>query len=660
MSTYRRYQPISDGIQHLYCEGCPVYIHRYQISTDLQTGERILQVRMVNMSEWEIRTVYLRVVCMDELGRSLATMYAVPVRDLRAGRGAIFGEQCLLRLSTPATRQVQVFVERVVLDSGMTWNETDGAACSTLPAPLPVRRTDADFDRLEQQAQKNGIRNDFRYQELEYAWYCTCGLPNSKGRQFCGYCGTNREWLRLNMNGRTAAVPSAPVTTEKKAPEAPPQTAKPETITPLPADSGSVAELMDYMSRESDTYAAPVAVLPAPSASDPEEEFPVIDPLPPRKNRAGKVIGILLLVLAIAAAVGFCAVRFLLPQLRYNQANELEQLGRYAEARAIFTELGTYRDAPERVTGTRYREALRQMRGGDYEAAYQTFIGISDFEDSNKYAADCLYSLGVLAFNDGDTELAWDYVQKLKNDYPDYAGAEDLFESCCYSFGNKAIQDKDFEGAKEWFAKIPSYKNTTELSDYCDYELACALRDFGDYAAAAEAFHICSYGDSDDQYAACMMKYVETNGSRTDEQTADYLNKLSALDYPGAAELYEKFYGWKVQIVVGTDAEGKQLTQCQTAESLDKLRISYSVTGGYLDETISIVLIYTLPDGATGNIVLASDVSDGMTATVAWNGLKLPACEKDGTLKLKFCNADSGEELFACDIAIAPAEKPKP
>ena len=649
MSTYHRYQPISDGTQHLYCEGCPVYIHRYQISTDLQTGERILQVRMVNMSEWEISAVYLRIVCIDGSGKALATMYAVPLRGLRACRSAIFGEEHLLRLTAAATVRVQVFAERVVLSDGMTWNETDGAACTTLPAPVPVRRTDADFDRLEQQAQAHGIRNDFRYQELEQAWYCTCGLPNAANRQFCGYCGTNREWLRLNMYARKAVVPPLPM------PPAPVQTAEPEPVVPQPVDSGSVAELMDYMSREPVTYPAPVAVIREPSVSRPEEEFPVIAPLPPKKNSAGKVIGILLLVLAIAAAVGFCAVRFLLPQLRYNQADELERLGRYEEARTIFTELGAYRDAPDRVTGTRYLEALRQMRGGEYEAAYQTFAGMLGYEESGTYAGDCLYSLGVLAFNDGDTALAWDYVEQLQTNYPEYSGVEELRQSCCYAFGNQAIQEEDFEAAKDWFLQIPTYKNSSELADYCDYALACELRDFGDYSAAAEAFHACSYGDSDDQYAACMMKYVETNGSRADEQTAAYLEQLSARDYPGAAELYDKFYSWKIQIAVGTD---DPVTQCTQAETLDALRIAYSLTGGYIDETMSIVLIYTLPDGKTGNTVLVADAADGMRGTVRWQELKLPACEKkEGTLKLKFCNADSGEELFACDITIAPADE---
>lgn len=631
MAIYNRYQPLHSAQQHLYCAGCPVYVHRYQISADLQTGDRLLQVRMVNMSEYEISAVFLRIACLDASGRPISTMYAVPVTDCNAARGSIFGENSALRLGASAAQSVQIFPERVVYANGSAWNETEQSAYVSIPAPLPVRVTDADFDRLEAQAQRNGVHNDFRYQELENVWYCTCGLPNGTHRQFCGYCGTNREWLRLNMNGR--AVLPKPAEPEPT----PPPTPEP---TPTPA-------------------AAPVVVrvpYPVVVQNPPEKEFPMIEPQP-QKSRAGKVLGIMLLVLAIVATVAFCIIRFLLPQLRYTQANNLEAVGSYEEAREIFTELGDFSDAPMRVTGTWYQEALAKMREGNYEGAYLIFLTIPDFENSNGYAADCLYSQGVLAFNDGDVQTAWDFCQRLQNEYPAYENADELNRSCCYCFGNDEMTAGNYVFAKDWFVQAGDYKNSSELSQYCDYQLACQARDNGDYELAAEAFRTCTYGDSAEQMHQCMLLYVQELGSREDPLTDTYLQELLAADYPGAAELSEEIFGWQVEILVTDDAvPGEQSKACTKTDDLNKLSICYAVSGGRPEQTISIVIIYTLPDGTGGNVFLVSEAVDGDTGTVLWSALQLPECTKEGNLQLKFCDADTGAELHNCTIEIKEAE----
>lgn len=654
MATYHRYQPIYGAQQHLYCEGCPVYVHRYQLSADLQTGGRILQVRMVNMSEWEVRTVFLRIACLDGQGRAISTMYAVPLSGLNAARGSLFGENYTLRLSSSMTQMVQIFPERIVFADGTAWNETETAAYVSLPAPIPVLETDVDFDRLAQQGQRNGVHNDFRYQELEAAWYCTCGLPNARRRQFCGYCGTNREWLRLNMNGRAAIVRHEPEQLQQ-----PPAPEKRQTEVQVPdfSEDISVAQLLDGMNQREDSYSAPVAVMPQQPYSTSEQEFPVIQPLPPQKSSAGKAIGIALLVMAILATAAFSAIRFLLPQLRYSQANDSELMGNYEEARQIFTELGDYADAPQRVTGTWYQQALAQMRDGNYEAAYQIFCTIPNFEDSKRYAGDCIYSLGVLAFNDGDTKTAWDYVLKLHLEFPDYAGGEDLYVSCCYAIGNEAMNAGDYDAAKMQFVLAGDYKNAADLIQYCDYQLACKAREDEDFVLAAEMFGTCTYGDSKQQALDCMMQYVQKQSDRKDEKLIEYLDALCAAEYSGAEELYEELFGWEIDLHVTTDTKyGAAVTDCKQTDDLNKLNIAYSVKGGRVGETVSIVVIYTLPDGTTGNTFLASELSSGTAGNVKWETLKAPACEKEGTAKFKFCNADTGEELYTCSVELKKAE----
>lgn len=638
MAIYNRYQPLHTAEQHLFCEGCPVYVHRYQLSADLQTGDRMLQVRMVNMSEWEIRAVFLRIACLDGAGRAVSTMYAVPVTNQNATRGSIFGENCVLRLSASSTQSVQIFPERVVYANGSAWNETESSAYVTLPAPIPVRKTDPDFDWLEQQGQASGVHNDCRYQEMENAWYCTCGLPNVTRRQFCGYCGTNREWLRLNMNGRAVITRN-----EQPAPQPAPQ---PE-LQPVPQPAPQPIP-QQYVP-------VPVAVEELIPEQTAEEEFPVIDAQPPKKSRAGKTIGILLVALAIAAIAAFAVLRFLMPTLRYNQANNLEAEGRYEEARAIFTELGDYKDAPERVSGTWYKQALRLMKTGDYQGyqnAYNIFVTIPGYENADGYAADCIYSMGVLAFNAGDLHEAWDLVCDLRANYPDYDGVRDLEQSCCYAFGNEYIGNGDFAGAKTWFETAGDYKNSAELVQYCDYEIACSLRDEGSYEEAAEAFRACTYGDSETQMYDCMLQYVENFGTREDVLTERYLTELSDAGYEEADAYMEKLYGWKVEITVNNIRNDFAAPETLSVSDLGTLFFHLYAVGGHVDESVSVLVIYTLPDGKTGNLMVIEDASSGTRATLTWSDIKLPSVQQKGKITLKFCNAETGAELRTLTIEL--------
>ena len=61
----QRFQNLSTAQQFLFKPGCPVQVNRWQLSRDMETGKRLLQVRMINLSEKRIRQVFLRIRCED-------------------------------------------------------------------------------------------------------------------------------------------------------------------------------------------------------------------------------------------------------------------------------------------------------------------------------------------------------------------------------------------------------------------------------------------------------------------------------------------------------------------------------------------------------------------------------------------------------------------
>jgi hypothetical protein len=64
MPNYQRFQTISAGAQNRFDPDSPVWVSRYRLSLDAESGKRLLQVRMVNLSDKRLRQVFLRIRCI--------------------------------------------------------------------------------------------------------------------------------------------------------------------------------------------------------------------------------------------------------------------------------------------------------------------------------------------------------------------------------------------------------------------------------------------------------------------------------------------------------------------------------------------------------------------------------------------------------------------
>lgn len=85
------------------------------------------------------------------------------------------------------------------------------------------------------------------------------------------------------------------------------------------------------------------------------------------------------LSLAVVAILVFC---FVIPLVKYNHAQELLELGKYDLAYSAFSELGDYSDAQEKLTETRYLQAVDYRRNGDFDVANKIFESLGDYKDS--------------------------------------------------------------------------------------------------------------------------------------------------------------------------------------------------------------------------------------------------------------------------------------
>lgn len=153
-----RFVPLALERRTVFQPECPVYVHCIRRSVERRGGAVLLQVRMVNCGEREVRTVFLRVEGLDAFGKSVYRIDELPVTNCAAAPRSIFGEERMLVLPRTEVERLRVTVERVIFADGTHWRR------------LPSHRLCTP-------------------QEAGYA-ECACGLPNPPQRERCMLCGS--------------------------------------------------------------------------------------------------------------------------------------------------------------------------------------------------------------------------------------------------------------------------------------------------------------------------------------------------------------------------------------------------------------------------------------------------------------------------------------
>lgn len=100
-----------------------------------------------------------------------------------------------------------------------------------------------------------------------------------------------------------------------------------------------------------------------------------------------KILAAVLLLALLTVGGYFGVTRYVIPQQKYNAAQELLEAGRWEEAIAAFQNLEGFRDAPERVLEIQtdyYGQAEQLLSLGDSCRAAAIFGGLKDFQDARE------------------------------------------------------------------------------------------------------------------------------------------------------------------------------------------------------------------------------------------------------------------------------------
>ena len=108
------------------------------------------------------------------------------------------------------------------------------------------------------------------------------------------------------------------------------------------------------------------------------------------KQKAKKIAKIVTPIVAVAVAVFIILTTVIIPNVKYDDAMNLLQAGKYDEAYAVFESLDGYKDSADYMLQCKYNEAISFLNQKSYVKAYEGLIALDGYKDS-KEKAEAIY-----------------------------------------------------------------------------------------------------------------------------------------------------------------------------------------------------------------------------------------------------------------------------
>ncbi|GEM_PF-752663 len=419
-----RYERKYTLAHRLYADGAPVIIAAGALLDDNLSRRMLVQLKFESVAEKEIASVRVSITPLGASGEARGTEVEYTYAGVNAPRDAEFGQKSAIVLPERGTASFTVSVKEVTYTDGSHWDGT-GAVWTALHIPRTLTDALGGKEVAGQFAIRYGSDCVMMPEDERGLWVCACGAINRETEAKCHRC--RRVYAALkNINLSTLRSESAQrVETEKQ--------------------------------------------------QDVEEEKE-------KKSARKKLIvalAILIPVIMIAAAALCTVPRYIRQQEDYAAAIALLDAGKYDEAEAAFTALGSYNDAEEYAEKTvPYKKALHIMdcaKNDDVAGLLELGLKRSDVAEGETVSvtlyreADKLFAaLGDYADSAAQRESA----QKAMEDYFDaqkrdaYNAAQALLDEGCYL------------KARDAFLALGSYKDSADMAKESMYrraELLCGV-----------------------------------------------------------------------------------------------------------------------------------------------------------------------------------------
>ena len=236
---------------------------------------------------------------------------------------------------------------------------------------------------------------------------------------------------------------------------------------------------------------------------------------------------------ALSSLTDYPAAEEPIRECRYQLAMQAEADGRYARAYAEYTDLGEYKDCPDKAARfeNEYAAATALLAEGEYDNAKLAFEALKDYADAEKMAKESVYQKGKKQLADEQFDEAKATFESLE----DYADAQTMAKESVYQKGEKLLADGRFDEAEATFEALEDYADAQTMAKESVYQKGEKLLADGRFDEAKTTFETLK------DYADAQTMAKESVYRKGKKQLADGQYDL-ALSTFSALGTYKKAY----------------------------------------------------------------------------------------------------------------------
>ena len=369
--VFRADETSSDHAALLWEPPCPAMLAAVQVSRNVQTSEAYLQVKIRNVSEQSIGSVYgtatisyadgsSDIVSIEDLDVDLMPTNQKALKAVPLPRGDV--ESASVKL----THVGQISSKR-----------ESSLGPVTVPQQTPLSLSDKAIDERRRRLEAAGVDSrtyDYSVQDNGDWWVCACGQVNV-GRSECCECGSEKAIL-IDSENEDDLCESSDNWSESVYARANELAQKDSDVAAL----SEACQLFESISGWKDS---------ADRSSACNERLTKLKTAAARKRK--RIVIIIASIIVVAVIATLLSVYVIIPMTKYNSAMSAADNGNYDEAISILTELGDYQDAKEQIENVKtrqlqaqYDEATALFEKGAFDDAYGLFSSISSFSDAKE------------------------------------------------------------------------------------------------------------------------------------------------------------------------------------------------------------------------------------------------------------------------------------
>lgn len=494
-------------------ENIPVLLEKVSLYHDPQTGNLVTKCAFRSLTEKSLLAMLVNVRCTDVWGTPTDSVEGFQYLDLRTTREMIFGQDKKIPIPNPATRFVEIEIKKVIFaDRSLAEASTNKAV---LPAQQPLLSFFGSEALTNEYLRETGIDAQNTITEGGGYWRCTCGAINDESESNCYRCTANKSKLLAlqNIELISANLEAHQKEMQEKADQ---ERAEREAFRRQTEEKERLErEERERKSREAaEKYAEEMRV---------KKE---------QRQKRVKRISIIAAAISLCLLAAYAVIWHIVPSIRYNNADSALSNKQFDTAYEGFLSLGSYKDSEEKAKEAIYQKGFSLMDSGKYTEAATEFSRVSEYKDSSGQKLFCenqvTYLEAAALFESGKYAEAAEAFRAMSG----FSDSENKANEASYLYAQQLLEKGEYEQASKAFQALGDYEDSKELKKESDYLFASKLLDQKNLIRAYNVFESLS-GYKDSVERAKESKYLYA------------LNRLDVNDYEKAIDAFKIITGYK-------------------------------------------------------------------------------------------------------------------